>query len=90
MAVITDLVDESQCCALSQSEAISCPPGEEIPYLFGNASLLGEALAAASVFSKPEGNKRLASIEDAALRLVLYIYNYDRDWSTGESKIYLI
>ncbi|KAJ5994966.1 RNAse III [Penicillium waksmanii] len=63
---------------------MSCAPGGEIPYMFEDESLRDEALAAASAFSKPEGNKRLALIGDAALRLVLYMHGYARGWSTEQ------
>ncbi|CAI7676664.1 unnamed protein product [Penicillium pancosmium] len=63
---------------------MSYPPGEEIPYMFEDERLRDEALEAASAFSRPEGNKRLALIGDAVLRLILYMHGYVRGWSTEQ------
>jgi dsRNA-specific ribonuclease len=66
---------------------MSDPPGDEIPYSFRDENLLIEALEAAGASLRPEGNKRLALIGDAVLRLIICLYGYTQGWSTGENVI---
>lgn len=66
---------------------MSDPEREEIPYSFRDENLLIEALEAAGASLRPEGNKRLALIGDAVLRLIICLYGYTQGWSTGENVI---
>lgn len=58
-----------------------------IPFNFEDIDLLIEALEAAGASNRPEGNKRLALIGDAVLRLVLYLHGYMQDFSTSKNTI---
>jgi len=55
-----------------------------INYEFCDKSLLVQALEAAGATMASEGNKRLALIGDAALRLVLYELGYEDEASIRE------
>ncbi|CAG7955723.1 unnamed protein product [Penicillium salamii] len=55
-----------------------------IDYEFVDNTLLEDALEAAGVTMASEGNKRLALIGDAALRLVLYQASYMLGYSIGQ------
>jgi ribonuclease-3 len=58
-------------------------------YEFHNKSLLVKALEAAGATMASQGNKRLALIGDAALRLVLYEFGYEDEASIRETPQYL-
>lgn len=60
-----------------------------INYEFRDKSLLIKALEAAGATMASQGNKRLALIGDAALRLVLYECSYEGEASICESFQYL-
>ncbi|KAJ5464917.1 uncharacterized protein N7458_000603 [Penicillium daleae] len=61
-----------------------------INYAFHDKSLLVKALEAAGATMASQGNKRLALIGDAALRLVLYEFGYEDEASIREGLQYLI
>jgi ribonuclease-3 len=61
-----------------------------INYVFHDTSLLVKALEAAGATMASEGNKPLALIGDAALRLVLYEVGYEDEASIRETPQYLI
>lgn len=56
-----------------------------INYMFNQPSLLHEALRVSASTSSPEGNKRLALIGDAVLKLALVAEGHDRGESRGMS-----
>lgn len=56
-----------------------------INYDFRDKSLLVKALEAAGATMAHQGNKRLALIGDAALRLILYELGYEMEASIGET-----
>ncbi|KAJ6108305.1 hypothetical protein N7523_009628 [Penicillium sp. IBT 18751x] len=58
-----------------------------IDYVFRDKSLLLRALEAAGATMASQGNKRLALIGDAALRLVLYESRYENEASIGDNDI---
>jgi ribonuclease-3 len=60
-----------------------------INYEFHSKSLLAKALEAAGATMASQGNKRLALIGDAALRLVLYEFGYEDEATTRETPQYL-
>ncbi|KAJ5080947.1 hypothetical protein N7456_013657 [Penicillium angulare] len=62
---------------ISAAEAI-------IGYVFHNDQLLVKALEAAGATPAAQGNKRLALIGDAALRLILYELGYEDERSIGD------
>lgn len=56
-----------------------------INYEFDDKSLLVKALEAAGATVASQGNKRLALIGDAALRLILYEFGYEGEASICEA-----
>lgn len=61
-----------------------------INYEFHDKSLLVKALEAAGATMASQGNKRLALIGDAALRLVLYEFGYEDEASIREIPQYFL
>jgi len=61
-----------------------------IGYEFQEKSLLLKALEAAGATAASQGNKRLALIGDAALRLVLYEFGYEDQATICETPQYLL
>lgn len=55
-----------------------------INYEFTNIALLLTALEAAGASITQQGNKRLALIGDAALRLVLHEFGFENEYSIGD------
>lgn len=58
-----------------------------INYEFTNIALLLTALEAAGASITQQGNKRLALIGDAALRLVLHEFGFENEYSIGETPL---